>query len=272
MESIGPTAGRVVTLDKEGLIAIDLPCSSCDYLLRAQPPDGSCPECGTSIQETLKASNIRLLPLDWLRRIQAGSVCLAVSIPLLLLFGIGLFIWLLGVLTLCIEPPKNRPEFKRMQRLIATSGVGAAVCIIAVFPLSDVYFDSWLLELHLGVFVLLIGFHVAAVLRYAAHVCGLSHWGMLKHLANGLMWLVLILCGLAAGWTALLEISIEYALSGSTPGWVEYVLAYVGMFIGLGLIAFLITAFVFWITLAIRMRRIRSEAKSLHHDAKSFAA
>ena len=41
-------------LDEQGRIALGLPCSECRYELKGLDPDGLCPECGYSIQTTVK--------------------------------------------------------------------------------------------------------------------------------------------------------------------------------------------------------------------------
>jgi hypothetical protein len=44
----------------DGLVAIDLPCMSCGYLLRMQPMAGSCPECGLGV-----AVSVERTPARW---------------------------------------------------------------------------------------------------------------------------------------------------------------------------------------------------------------
>jgi hypothetical protein len=67
---------------------VDLPCHVCGYDLRAHPPDGKCPECGTSLAESRRLAAIPRRPAwrdsdpRWRRRILAG-VWLLVLVPLM---------------------------------------------------------------------------------------------------------------------------------------------------------------------------------------------
>ena len=264
--------GRLVALDAEGLIAADQPCGSCGYLLRAQPPDGACPECGTAVADTLNASNIRLLPLDWLRRIQAGSVCLAISIPLIWLFGLGVLVWLLGVLTMTVEVPKSRPEFKRLQRVIGGSGVLAVIASLMLFAFEGYGGSELLIFAHLGMVALCLGVHIGSVLRYAARVCDAADWGTQKNFGNVLAVFGFLWPGLAVASLILLGISFNYAWGGTAPPWLDPLLMAVGIPAFFGGIAFAFAQFLYWIAIATRMHRIRKEARVLYDEAKAFAA
>jgi hypothetical protein len=90
-------------------MSVDLPCHLCGYDLRAQPPDGKCPECGASVAESRRLAAIPLRPAwrdsdpRWRRRVIAGTWVLvllplmdalnafgwASSVPLPDLFGYG---------------------------------------------------------------------------------------------------------------------------------------------------------------------------------------
>ncbi len=260
-----------MALDAQGLIAADLPCNACGYLLRMRAPDDVCPECGAAIRDTLNASNIRLLPLDWLRRIQAAAVCLAIAIPTTYLFGLGIFAWLLGVLTLVVEAPKSRPEFKRLQRIIAVSGAAAAISIILLFALADGYGAPWPAVIHAGIFAAALGIHFAGVLRYAARVCGDADWPTLRRVGNGLALFSLVWPGLAIGSLVLLGMSFSYAWGGTSPSWLDPLLMAVGVPAIFGGMVFLLTQFIFWIVVAVRMRRIRREALVMFREARGLA-
>ena len=43
------------TLDNAGAIGVDVPCVACQYNLRGLTPEGTCPECGQAIAESLHA-------------------------------------------------------------------------------------------------------------------------------------------------------------------------------------------------------------------------
>lgn len=269
--TVDPT-NRLVALDAEGLIAADLPCSACGYLLRTQSPDGACPECGTAVSETLNASNIRLLPLDWLRRIQAGSVCLAIAVPMMWLFGLGLLVWLLGVITLTVEVPKSRPEFKRLQRLIVGSGVATALTLVVLFAGDFHGRSEWEIFTYLGVAALLLGVHLASVLRYVAQICDRADWPRMRFWGNALACFGLVWPALLVGTLVLVSISIINSYGGTAPPWLGPLLVVVGIPASFGGMAFIAGQFIFWIVVAARMHRIRREALVIYHDAKSLAA
>jgi hypothetical protein len=68
--------------------ATDVPCHRCGYDLRAHPHDGKCPECETSVAESLRFAAIPLRPAwrdsdrRWRRRMLAGAWIL-VLLPLM---------------------------------------------------------------------------------------------------------------------------------------------------------------------------------------------
>jgi hypothetical protein len=67
---------------------VDLACDLCGYDLRAQPDDGKCPECGTSVAQSRRAAAIPRRPAwrdsdpRWRRRMLAGAWAL-VLLPLM---------------------------------------------------------------------------------------------------------------------------------------------------------------------------------------------
>jgi hypothetical protein len=78
----------VTTTEPTNETPAELPCHRCGYDLRAQPPDGICPECTASVAEARKAAAIPRRPAwgdsdpRWRRRILAGAWIL-VLLPLL---------------------------------------------------------------------------------------------------------------------------------------------------------------------------------------------
>jgi len=73
----------VATTAPPAAMAEDLPCHVCGYDLRAQPPDGICPECAAPVAEARRAAAIPRRPAwrdsdpRWRRRILAGAWLLA---------------------------------------------------------------------------------------------------------------------------------------------------------------------------------------------------
>src|SRR5688572_2302698 len=69
-------------------MSVDLPCHGCGYDVRAQPPDGKCPECGESVAESRRVAAIPRRPAwrdsdpRWRRRMLAGAWVL-VLLPLM---------------------------------------------------------------------------------------------------------------------------------------------------------------------------------------------
>lgn len=69
-------------------MSVELPCHRCGYDLRAQPNDGTCPECGASVAEARRVAAVPLRPAwrdsdpRWRRRVLAG-VWVLVLLPLM---------------------------------------------------------------------------------------------------------------------------------------------------------------------------------------------
>lgn len=65
--------------DPDGPVAASLVCVGCFYDLRSQPKDGSCPECGRPISDTLNHPGGALVLADpkWLRQVWLGAAGMA---------------------------------------------------------------------------------------------------------------------------------------------------------------------------------------------------
>ncbi|MEM6459997.1 MAG: hypothetical protein AAF710_11475 [Planctomycetota bacterium] len=258
----------MIALDGEGRIAADLPCVTCGYLLRMQPTDGACPECGDPVRKTLDEGNVRLMPLDWLRRVQAAAVCFALTPPLLLVFGLGVLAWLLGVVTLCVETPKNRPGIARTQRAIAFGGLGVFFGIAGMVVVAQSIGSGgagWPMWVMVGVLVLASSVTMGGVFLYTVLFGRAAGWS--KAFVRFGQVLTVVAAALPPAYTAGV-ILMGYALNaafGGTPmsDWLEWVTNAVWVVIGLGGLAFLATQTVYWIVVAVRMRRVRREAAAL---------
>jgi hypothetical protein len=65
----------------------DIICAACGYNLRGLGIESVCPECGTSIQQSLAAIPM----MAWRRTFRKGAVALAIAIVVLLIFSNGFF-------------------------------------------------------------------------------------------------------------------------------------------------------------------------------------
>ena len=131
-----PALTDLVPLCKQGLIDADLSCSGCGYNLRTQKPDANCPECGEQIAKTLTHNNAVLMPVFWLGQVFRGSICLALSWPLLLACGLGLVAWILGTVTLAIEPPLSQLNVRNLQKCLFGTAVLGTVLFLTGFAVS----------------------------------------------------------------------------------------------------------------------------------------
>ena len=58
--------------DDHGRLDSELICVGCQYNLRGQLPQGTCPECGESVEKSLKSDHLRFASLVWLRSVKSG--------------------------------------------------------------------------------------------------------------------------------------------------------------------------------------------------------
>ncbi len=54
-------------------IEIDRPCARCGYNLRGLKPDGHCPECGSSLAQSLQGNFLRFSDPVWLDKLRLGT-------------------------------------------------------------------------------------------------------------------------------------------------------------------------------------------------------
>ena len=92
MASRGPRASRLnpfIKLDDDGRIVTPLPCHECGYLLVGQSIWAQCPECGASIQQSLRHGLPRFAPTHRLETIGHASLALVIGWALMILLGLG---------------------------------------------------------------------------------------------------------------------------------------------------------------------------------------
>ncbi len=75
--------------DGEGRVNVDVPCTRCGYNLRSLAADGTCPECGTLVEESARRRYLRFADPSWVRGLAGGAglllICLIglIIVPLL---------------------------------------------------------------------------------------------------------------------------------------------------------------------------------------------
>lgn len=63
----------------DGRIDSDLVCLQCEYNLRGQLPEGTCPECGTPVSYSMRSDRLSLADFHWLRTVRRGTTLLIVA-------------------------------------------------------------------------------------------------------------------------------------------------------------------------------------------------
>lgn len=75
-----------------GDVTGNVACRSCGYNLRGVARDGFCPECGTSVEWSLRGFQLRFADRRWLERLHIGSTWVYLSMGVLFLGGGILFL------------------------------------------------------------------------------------------------------------------------------------------------------------------------------------
>lgn len=65
------------------VLQADMPCMTCGYNLRTQSANGVCPECGTTIRDTLNFPHLKRSPPRWLTSLVDSTTVLLLTLPLL---------------------------------------------------------------------------------------------------------------------------------------------------------------------------------------------
>jgi hypothetical protein len=87
----------LVQLDEHGLIDEDIACVRCDYNLRTQTVDGSCPECGMAVHDTLRLAWLRGRDATWLRRIASGALWAMIAVASFVVVEVWMAVELFGI-------------------------------------------------------------------------------------------------------------------------------------------------------------------------------
>ncbi len=116
--------------DEAPVIEHDLSCMICGYNLRALPPEGLCPECGTDIARSTQGDLLKFADRNWVGSVYRGTCLLTIAD--------GLFV--IGVLALIVFPfillaVSNRTA---SDIVAATFVIGVRVCSIAAIVLMMV--------------------------------------------------------------------------------------------------------------------------------------
>ena len=106
-------------------IETDRPCARCGYNLRGLKPDGHCPECGSSIEQSLQGNFLRFADPVWLDKLRFGTTLMIWNIIIMVIALVGVSV-LTGVLGL-------PPILVVILSLIA-SGIGVAAAILVTSP------------------------------------------------------------------------------------------------------------------------------------------
>jgi len=248
-----PRLRPYVPIDNDGRLAADLPCFDCRYNLRTQHADGRCPECGLAVEQSLTRDNALLMPAFWLGQVVRGSVCIAVSYPLLLLCGIGAIVWLIGVLTITFDPPLQQFRIRNLRRGVliplliagvAALGVGLTLPIPELLLATCVTFLAALAVSSVTVHLFARKTARAARLRFGAR----SAAGMA--VLTGLLPMAWI--GMVAVIVLAEEVWIPYGVADAVPPLMFL------MFIGYGVLEM-----AFWLMFAWSINRVRVEALGL---------
>lgn len=80
-------ASKRLQQDDSGRIDIDLACIGCEYNLRGQLPDGSCPECGAPVAGSVRSDRLGVASPLWLMKLRQATTWLMVAALATLVFA-----------------------------------------------------------------------------------------------------------------------------------------------------------------------------------------
>lgn len=73
--------------DDDGRLDTDLTCIQCEYNLRGQLPEGTCPECGAPVAESMRSDRLSQANPHWLRKLRRSTTWLMLGGFSVLLFS-----------------------------------------------------------------------------------------------------------------------------------------------------------------------------------------
>ncbi len=77
--ALEPRLPTAETLDAAGCVAVDAPCVGCGYNVRTLHSSGLCPECGHSINHSLRGYFLPYAPARWVRGLAHGLLLLLIA-------------------------------------------------------------------------------------------------------------------------------------------------------------------------------------------------
>lgn len=150
-------------------------CLQCGYALRGLPIDGLCPECGQSVERSLRGASLRHAEPKYVRRLHHGLILvqwatglgLTAWFMLLAAIGAGLFAWpiieiILGGVCVLVaanyvgwwmvttpDPGLPGARNRRMTRWIVRAGLAAAYLPVLVIAMSMLHpeFVRWVFHM-----------------------------------------------------------------------------------------------------------------------------
>ncbi len=91
--------------DEAPAIENDLSCMGCGYNLRALPPAGLCPECGTDIARSTQGDLLKFADRTWVGSIYRGTCLLTIACGLLVICVLTLIVLAIILATISNPPP-----------------------------------------------------------------------------------------------------------------------------------------------------------------------
>lgn len=106
-------------LTEEGRLDLDLTCIQCGYNLRGQAIDGTCSECGTPVDQSLRTEQIFQADVEWVTRLKRGMIWVLVGIGAQ--FGTGMIIGIVFAALAATSPQTmNNPVLMAVLTIVGT--------------------------------------------------------------------------------------------------------------------------------------------------------